>query len=50
MADDSIDDIDFDDSGDEQADIEYEDSPPPKMSASNASPHFSPGFRIQVHL
>ena len=52
MADDSIDDIDFDDSGDEQDDIEYEDSfsPSPKMSASNASPHFSPGFRIQVHL
>ena len=38
MADDSIDDIDFDDSGEEQDDIEYEDShsPSPQMSASNA--------------
>jgi hypothetical protein len=38
MADDSIDNIDFDDGGDEQDDLEYEDSfnPSPKMSASNA--------------
>ena len=36
MADDSIDDIDFDDCSDEQDDIEYEDSPSPKMSAFKA--------------
>ncbi len=36
MADDSIDDIDFDDSSDEQDGIEYEDGPSPKMSTFNA--------------
>ena len=36
MADDDIDDIDFDDEIDEQDDIDYEDIPPPQSQPNNA--------------
>ena len=36
MADDDIDDIDFDDDCDEQDDIEYEDSAPADLPSKNA--------------
>ena len=36
MADDDIEDIDFDDGSDDADDIEYEDSPPPQAHSSNA--------------
>ena len=36
MADDDIEDIDFDDDGEEQSDIQYEDSRPPEKQAAQA--------------
>jgi hypothetical protein len=36
MADDDIEDIDFDDGEDAQEDIDYEDSPPPQPMTNNA--------------
>jgi hypothetical protein len=36
MADDDIDDMDFDDDIDDQEDIDYEDAPPPQSQPGNA--------------
>jgi len=36
MADDDIEDIDFDDGSDEQDEIWYEESPPPQLQSKNA--------------
>jgi hypothetical protein len=36
MADDDIEDIDFDDDNDDQDDIPYDEPPPPRLQTSNA--------------